>query len=367
MTPAPNTRRLTLLCLAALAAGYFLSGSITRWMRDDAGVEHDFEAMRTYARITIPKGEGNDGLTPAELAQKAEEAVREISDLMGPVGNTSDVRALNEAPAGTWVELNPLTWRVLMEALRFHRLSGGAFDPTIGPVKKLFKFERAETDFWPAEDDLRQAQESTGADKILYAREGMRAALARPGMRLDFGAIAKGYGADRAAEVLAAHGVRNALINIGGELRVMGLKPGSPATQWRAGIRNPRDDSIIEELPLSDAAVATSGDYENYFIYKGQRYEHIIDPRTKLPLTERVASVTVIHPTSCMIADALATTLCVLGPEAGAEFVRSQALGLFSGGVRVIMLCVRPGGTLARTELVVSNQGEFSQSTSDVQ
>ncbi len=351
-----NINRLMILSIAAMAVGYLLANRLDWLWRDTSPATREFEVMRTYARVVVPEAPAG-GATPAELAALAEKAVREVNDLMGPVGESSDVRRLNQAPAGTWVEVNPLTWHVVMEALRWNRLSGGAFDPTIGPVKRLFKFDKSDTDTWPSEKELAEAKAKVGADKLLFEREGMRLAWKVDGMSLDLGAIAKGFAADRAAEVLLSNGVRNALVDIGGELRLVGMKPGNPPVPWRAGVRDPRGGDVLETLELTDAAVATSGDYENYFMYKGKRYEHIIDPRTGLPLAEGVAGVTVVDPRSCLAADALATTLCVLGPEAGEEFIRGQALGLFSRGVRVIMLVVRPEGGLRRIEFVVDEGG----------
>ena len=151
--------------------------------------------------------------------------------------------------------------------------------------------------------------------------------------------------------------MKNALVDIGGELRLIGLKPGTPPVPWRVGIRDPRGGDVLETLELSGASVATSGNYENFFAYRGKRYQHIIDPRTGLPLADDVAGTTVIHPRSCLAADALATTMCVLGPDAGEDFIRDQALGLFSQGVRVIMLFAKPGGELGRKEIVVEEGG----------
>ncbi|MCL2001129.1 MAG: FAD:protein FMN transferase [Planctomycetes bacterium] len=349
--------RLMLLSFAAMAIGYILAGRLGWLWRDSSPATREFETMRTYARVVVPEAPGS-ALSPKELAALAEKDIREINDLMGPVGEFSDVRRLNQTPAGIWVEVNPLTWNVVMEALRWHRLSGGAFDPTIGPIKRLFKFDTSETGDWPTEEELAQAREKSGADKLLFEREGMRLAWKVDGMLLDLGAIAKGYAADRAAETLLANGVRNALIDVGGELRLIGRKPENTPVPWRAGVRDPRDGDVFETLELSDAAVATSGDYENYFIYQGRRYFHIIDPRTGLPLAEGAAGVTVVHPGSCLAADALATTMCVLGPEAGESFIRGQALGLFSQGVRAIMLLRESGGGLRRKEIVVEKGGK---------
>jgi thiamine biosynthesis lipoprotein len=349
--------RTLFLSIAAMVVGYYCATYFHGLWGGASSVVREFEVMRTYARITIPEDSGA-GRTPASLADRAEKAIREVNDLMGPFGEHSDVRRLNEAPAGVWVEVSPSTWKVVMEALRWHRLSGGAFDPTVGPIKRLFTFDRSKDAPWPDADALAEAQSRVGADKLLFDREGMRLSWARDGMYLDLGAIAKGFAVDQAYEALAARGVRNALVDVGGELRVMGERPGNPPRPWRAGVRHPRDDDrIIRELPLDNAAVATSGDYEAYFIHDGVRHEHIIDPRKGLPLTESVASVTVIHPDSCLAADALATTLCVLGSEDGRKFIEGQALGLFAKGVRVIMVSVGEGGRLDKLEITVEPGG----------
>lgn len=352
-----NINRTIILCALAMLAGYLFANRGRSWFdgREDAVV--DFETMNTYGRIRVPRG---DGLTesPARIAELAVAAVKRVNDLMSPFGTNSDVKRLNEAAPGEWVSVDPLTWTVVMEALRWHRLSGGAFDPTIGPVKSLFRFDRSTLEGWPSEEEVAEARAKVGADKLLFEREGMRLGWAVPGMKLDLGAIAKGFGADCAAEVLLRHGVKNALVDIGGELRVLGMKPGDPSTTWKAGIRNPRGDDVLETLGLSTSAVATSGDYERYFLYEGKRYEHIIDPRKGLPMTNGPASVTVVHPDSCLAADALATTMSVLGETEGEEFLRAQALGLFSHGVRVIMLLDAGEGSWNRINFVVESGGE---------
>ncbi len=190
----------------------------------------------------------------------------------------------------------------------------------------------------------------------------MRLSWAAEGMRLDLGAIAKGFGVDRAAEALLAQGAKNALVDLGGELRLLGAKPGDPASPWTAGIRDPRGTGILERLDLENAAVATSGGYERFFMYNGERYTHIIDPRTGLPLKDgqgSVAGVTVIHPDSCLAADALATTLTVLGRDEGKAFLEKQALGLFTKGIRVILLTV-DGDSLRRIEYNINQSGELT-------
>lgn len=366
--------RVAVLFLLAAMAGYYLSEQMGWRLWRDGEVSREFETMRTYARILIPAGSGAR-VSGKEAADAAEAAVRRVNDLMGPHGDLSDVARLNASPAGVWVEVDPLTWRVVMEALRWNRLSGGAFDPTIGPIKSLFKFDQSEHDNWPDAAALDSARKRTGADKLLFDREGMRLSWAVDGMRLDLGAIAKGFAADQAAEALMAVGARHGVAEIGGELRVFGGKPGNPPQPWRTGIRDPRQRpdpedpagaGLAEVLELTDGGVATSGDYESYFIYQGKRFQHIIDPGSGLPVEVKpgsVAGVTVISPDSCAAADALATTLCVLGPERGRRFLEGQALGLFSRGVRIIMFVVgNEAGDMRRLAFTADDKGNVTMS-----
>jgi Membrane-associated lipoprotein involved in thiamine biosynthesis len=336
-------------------------------MADKNGVVRRFFVMNTEATITIPAEHGSR-LSAEQLADIAEEAVREVNRLMSPVGEDSDVVRFNNAESGTWVTVSPSTWTVVMEGLRWHRLSGGAFDPTIGPLKRLFTFDRREALVWPSDEDLKDAEARVGADKIEFEREGMLLSWKKDGMKLDLGAIAKGYGVDCAVEALRKNGVVNAVVEVGGEVRTLGQKPGQILpTPWNAGILNPRGEGTIVISNISDKAVATSGDYASYFIYQGKRYEHIIDPRKGLPLSEGVASVTVIHPESCMSADALATTLSVLGRVEAGKFLREQALGLFNKGIQVVMLIVEPDDTITRIDYAIDGQGEFTVKESDAE
>lgn len=369
-----SMQRSLLLSLAIMMIAFFLASRAGRLWRSGSGTTREFQVMNTFGSITVPNG-GSSNLSPEELAELAENAVREVDRLMSPFGQDSDVRRLNETPAGVWVEVDPHTWKVVMEALRWNRLSGGAFDPTIGPIKRLFVFDQSETDTWPSDEAMAEAKSRVGAEKLLFDREGMRLSWKADGMRLDLGAIAKGYGADLAAEVLLKEGVINALVNIGGELRVLGSKPDNPPKPWKMGIRNPRSDDFVESVEIvpwvgtdkpADIGVATSGDYERFLIYKGKRYEHIIDPRNGEPLQEGVASVTVMYPGSCLAADALATTLCVLGPDEAKDFLQQQTLGLFSKGVRVTMLMPVNGGKLRRLDFRIDDKGGFYEAESEI-
>ncbi len=183
--------------------------------------------------------------------------------------------------------------------------SGGAFDPTVGKLKILWGFNRKP--HLPSPSQIKQALKFVGFGKVKF----LHGRLKEAGYVLDLSSFAKGYAVDRAWEILQRNGVRSALLDAGGDIRVLGRKPdGSP---WRIGIKNPTGPGIIKVVELENSAVATSGDYENYFVKNGIRYHHLLDPRTGYP-ARWFHSVSVVAPT-CILADALSTAIFVAGPE----------------------------------------------------
>jgi thiamine biosynthesis lipoprotein len=309
--------------------------------------------------LHIPSASGS-AKPPNELADLAEQAIRRADRLLGPNGGESDVRRLNQAQPGEWVEVDPLTMEVVGEALKWHRLTDGVFDPTIGPIKSLFRFEGGELSAWPSGEELAAAKSRVGADKLRVDAKANRLAFSAAGMALDLGGIAKGFAADLAAAALAEQGVKNALINAGGEIRALGINPAStPPGPWRIGLIDPGGGEIRYLAEMEDRAAATSGNYRSYFTHGGRRYSHIIDPRTGLPGSDRPVGVTVSLAGSGAAADALATVFGILSREEAEAFIRRHAGGEFSQGLDVVTLseppdgnpeaahmAVRPGGTV---------------------
>ncbi|MDR3210384.1 MAG: FAD:protein FMN transferase [Planctomycetota bacterium] len=358
--PGSRSPRYLLPILAAVLIGYFLARQVNGWRIQSDGAERQFSVMNTYARITIPPGHGSEKAAE-ELANLAEDAIRDVDRRMRPSGDASEIGRLNASDPGEWLDVSPATWTVVMESLRWHRLTDGAFDPTIGPIKRLFRFDKREITNWPSEEEVSTARERVGAEKLRFQREGMRLSWSRDGMTLDLGGIAKGYGVDQAIAALQEQGVSNALVEVGGEVRGLGQKSSQPPQPWRTGIMNPRGEGIQVLEYDQGRAIATSGDYNQFFTYQGERYTHIIDPRQGRPLPSGVAAVTVIHPNSCLAADALATTLMVLGREAGRDFLASQALGLFREGLEVRLYLEDSEGQLKQVTFGVDQQGGFSE------
>lgn len=268
-----------------------------------------FQTMTTEAHISFVP-EAGAGLRPEEIMRRVEEGIGEVVRLMGPQSPGGDIKRLNGSRPGRWVKVDARTWRVVAEARLWHELSRGAFDPTIGIIKKLFVFDRGLLARWPSELETGRAAEGLGFDKIGMRSDDMSLCLTVPGQRLDLGAIAKGYALDRAAEILIENGIKNGVVEIGGEVKVLGLHPGPPPRPWRVGVEDPRFGGRSKfVLEMSNSAVASSGGLHRYFLYQGRSYSHIIDPRSCRPLENNILGVTAAHPRSCMTADALGTAL----------------------------------------------------------
>ncbi|SOZ17308.1 Thiamine biosynthesis lipoprotein; apbE family [Cupriavidus taiwanensis] len=239
----------------------------------------------------------------------------------------SDLSRFNRAPAGSWHALPADCFAVLQTALQVARDSGGAYDPSAGPLVDLWGFGPAPARRAPpSPGDVQAARARCGWARIETDAAGGRAR--QPGgVALDFCAIAKGFAVDAVARYLCAQGLDHHLTEIGGELRGHGVKPdGMP---WWVALEAPpgpgSDDAQQTLVALHGLSVATSGDYRRYFDSEGRRYAHTIDPRTGYPASHALASVTVIHP-QCMLADALSTALTVLGPDAGMAHARRHGI-----------------------------------------
>ena len=251
-------------------------------------------------------------------ARAAYARIAQLNGVMSDYDPESELRRLcNTAGEGDAVPVSKDLWTVLQRAVEFSRLSEGAFDVTVGPVVRHWRRARRLREM-PDRKVLDDALESVGYRLIRFDDERRAIELTKPGMRLDLGGIGKGYAADEALTVLREHGIRRALIDAGGDVVLGDPPPGLPG--WRVGVapldaRDPPRQAII----LAGASVATSGDIWQAVVIDGQRYSHIVDPKTGLGLTEH-SSVTVVAADGTA-ADALASAVSVLGPEKGIELV----------------------------------------------
>lgn len=278
--------------------------------------------MGTTWSVVYGNGSGADA---NHLRGLIEDELADINDALSTYLPDAEISRLNARDGAVEQRLSPRFAEVLTAALEIGAMTGGAYDITVGPLVELWGFGAREfAGGVPDPDNIAQVARRVGAHRISWDAESR--ILRRPaGMRIDLSSIAKGYAVDRISALLVEQGLSNSLVEIGGELRARGSRPeGGP---WRLAIESPDPEGqrFIEALVVSDAAVATSGDYRNFFEVDGRRYSHLVDPRTGYPVEHELVSVTVIHE-NCMEADALATALIVLGLEPALAMAESNNL-----------------------------------------
>jgi len=235
----------------------------------------------------------------------------------------------NRSQAAGWIDASRELVEVLKQAQHVSVLTNGAFDVTVGPLVNLWGFGPLPgNDQVPSEQEIREAMNRVGYTGLQVRSSPPGIRKDRPDLYVDLSAIAKGYAVDAVAEHLQALGIDDYMVEIGGEIQAKGRN--ARDRLWRIAIEKPSTGSrsLHRVIELSNVGIATSGDYRNYFEKEGKRYSHTIDPMTGRPVTHKLASVTVAHP-STMQADALATALMALGPEAGYRFAEQHKLAAF--------------------------------------
>lgn len=279
--------------------------------------------MGTLADIVV----AYRGPEARHLARAALDAIQEVEIHMTRFDPASEVGRVN-AGAGRFFPVSPMTARVTRTALEIARASDGRFDPGLGALSASWGFSEDLAQPGQALPPFPQVAEGSipAYQGVELARRGRQHLLrvGAPSIQLDFGGIAKGFAIDRAVALLREHDVRHALVNVGGDLYALGGHPeGRP---WQIGVRHPRlPGEFLTVLPLKDRGIATSGDYERFFLKDGLRYHHLMDPRTGRPAVYH-QSVTVTAPT-VMIADGLATAAFTSPPAQARRLLHRMAPG----------------------------------------
>lgn len=248
----------------------------------------------------------------------AVERIRKLNAIFSDYDATSEVRRLCEtAGSGKKVEVSDDLWRLLELSLSISQQTDGAFDVTVGPLSRLWRRARMSKEM-PPSWRFEEARRAVGYQWVRMDPANRTVELLRPGMRLDFGAVAKGYAIDAALEVLRNHGVTSALVDLGGDIGLGDPPPDRPT--WKVAVAPlEQDQSPSLFVQRSRCGIATSGDRYRFVVIGGQRYSHIVDPRTGIGVTDQ-SEVTVIAP-NATLADMLATAVTVLGPEKGLAWI----------------------------------------------
>lgn len=284
--------------------------------------------MGTSYSVVIP-------LLPEDTSQQAiqeriESLLEGINRQMSTYLPDSELSRINQSEARVWLEVSPELIEIIRQAISISQQTNAAFDITVGPLVNLWGFgpRQGLPTSRPTDEAVESARGLVGYQHIELDIENRRIRKPFKDLYIDLSAIAKGYGVDAIANYLDSLGIRGYLVEIGGELRGKGLSPRGDS--WRVAVERPESGQrqVHKVLNVSDIAIATSGDYRNFYEYDGVRFSHTIDPRTGMPVTHSLASVTVLSE-QALIADAWATALMVLGEQKGFELAEEKGVAAY--------------------------------------
>ena len=280
----------------------------------------------TWSVIMLPEAVDAESNALKELLQKR---LDQINSLMSTYDPASELSQFNNQITSDWFMISKDTARVIELSQEISVLSEGAFDVSVGPLVEIWGFGATQRGKRiPTEDQVSKSLARVGYKNIHLRREPAAIRKQIPELQIDLSAVAKGYAVDALAEILEQRGIRNYLLEIGGELKISGHR--DDGTIWQIAIEEPlegvREVAVI--FPLTNTALATSGNYRNFYVEDGQRYSHTIDPVSGKPVRHKLASATVLART-CARADALATALMVMGEEKGRQFCEKNQIAAY--------------------------------------
>jgi thiamine biosynthesis lipoprotein len=259
----------------------------------------------------------NDEASGNHYIELAVQEIKRIEMMISSWDSDSQTSAINENAGVRPVQVDKELFDLIGRAIKISELTSGAFDISYASMDRIWKYDGSMTDL-PSKEEIHQSVEKVGYQNIILDKENTTVFLKLKGMRIGFGAIGKGYAADKARALLESKGVKAGIINASGDLNAWGLQPNGK--DWMVAITNPLNKAkAFAWLPVVNSAVVTSGNYEKFVLLNGVRYSHIIDPRTGYP-AKGLVSVS-IFTQSAELADALATAIFVMGEEVGLDFI----------------------------------------------
>jgi len=258
-----------------------------------------------------------DSALTIEAIHHAYEEIKRVEHLISSWDSTSQTSRINQQAGIKPVQVDKELFELIKRSIKVSKLTDGAFDITYASLDPIWNFKDTNL-VLPTKEQISQSVAHIGYRKIILNHDSMSIYLPEKGMKIGFGAIGKGYAANQAKHVMMDLGITDGLVNAGGDLIAWGKK--ADGTSWKVGIADPKKkNAIFSYLSISNGAVVTSGDYERFVMIGGKRYAHILDPRTGYPVTG-LMSVTIMCP-DAELADALATSVFVLGKEKGLRLI----------------------------------------------
>lgn len=281
------------------------------------------KTMGTTYNVKFPAVQGR---SPEAIQTLIDKELLLVNKLMSTYDPSSELSLFNQNKTTEPQALSDATRLVISEGLRLGEMSEGYLDITVGPLVNLWGFgPNAKPEMIPTTEQVNTAHEVVGLDNLTLNADTV--VKHHPEVYVDLSTVAKGYGVDQVAAILESQAIHNYLVEIGGEMRVAGKK--ANGNDWRIAIEKPvtMTRAIQRVISIGDNAIATSGDYRNYFEENGVRYSHLIDPKTGYPITHNLVAATVVHPSS-LVADGLATALVVMGKEKGLAMAQREGLAV---------------------------------------
>ena len=272
--------------------------------------------MDTLCEISCYSPDGNKAVRAIDEAFKE---MQRIEKVFSKFDENSELSKINKIAGLENIKVSEEAFRLTERAIYYSRISDGAFDVTVAPLMETWGFVRKHKSM-PGEDDIKNALKSVGYKNIELDSKKLSIRFLNKDTKIDFGGIAKGYAIDRARDVLVSNGIKNGLVNLGGNIFALGNAPGKK--NWKIGVQDPRNKSrLLYSFELTDMAISTSGNYERFFEIGGKRYSHIMNPLTGEPC-QGIISVTVALD-SAERADALSTAIFVMGEKNGLTLAKS--------------------------------------------
>lgn len=319
MTLAANQYKkrglLSFLCLALILIGACNSPPSKQSLSGST--------MGTYYSVTLIDFSGDINA----LKKNIDQVLLDINKSMSTYDVDSELSRLNRSPIKEWLPISKPLYDVINTSLYISKLSKGQYDITVGPLVNLWGFGPGKTLPKVSDDEVNALIDKVGYKSIKLSDQPYQLMKKAP-IVMDLSSLAKGYGVDAIYQLLISQGLEHFLVDIGGELRAAGLN--AQNKPWQIGIEKPSlvPSGATTIASLHNKSVATSGDYRNYYEQNGQKFSHVIDPKTGRPITHSVASVTVVHD-SAMTADALATAYLVMGADRALKLAERDEIAAY--------------------------------------